>query len=271
MINIVAEIGLNHNSDVEIAKKLIDIASIAGFNFVKFQKRNPDVCVPEEQKDVMRDTPWGKIRYIDYKNKLEFGFNEYFEIDRYCEQKGIGWFASAWDIESAEFLKGFLNMVKIPSALITNLELIKYCRDNFKTLLISTGMSTEEEIEKAVEVGKPDVIFHTNSCYPSEIDELALEYISWLQEKYPLSAIGYSGHEFGIITTLATVPLRVEWIERHVTLNRMMWGSDQLSSVEPVGMFKLVKGIRDIERAMTGYNKRKLFDSEKKKREELRK
>ena len=271
MIKIVAEIGINHNGDINIAKKLIDIASISGFDYVKFQKRDPEICVPDKQKNIIRETPWGKIRYIEYKHKLEFSFGEYAEISIYCAEKGIEWFASAWDIKSAEFLKGFSSMVKIPSALITDLKLIKYCRNNFDILLISTGMSTEEEIERAVRIGQPNVIFHANSCYPAEVDELALKYISWLSEKYPLSEIGYSGHEFGIVTTLATVALGVTWIERHVSIDRMSWGSDQLSSVEPVGMFKMVKGIRDIEKAMTGFGERKLLDSEKKKREELRK
>jgi len=270
MIKIIAEIGINHNADIKIAKKLIDIAVIAGFDYVKFQKRNPDKCVPKEQKKVIKDTPWGKIEYINYKHRLEFGIDEYREINRYCKEKEIGWFASAWDIDSAEFLKGFNDIVKIPSPLITDLELLKYCRDNFKTVIISTGMSFEFEIERAVKAGNPDVIMHCNSSYPAKISELRLQYIKWLKDKYPDREIGYSGHEFGLTTTMAAVAVGAEWIERHITLDRMMWGSDHLSSVEPIGMIKLIKGIRDIEKSLTGYGERDILDSELEKRKSLR-
>ena len=270
MIKVIAEIGINHNADIKIAKKLIDIAVIAGFDYVKFQKRNPDKCVPKEQKKVKRDTPWGKIEYINYKHRLEFGIDEYREINRYCKEREIGWFASAWDIDSAEFLKEFCDIVKIPSPLITDLELLKYCRDNFKTVIISTGMSFEFEIERAVKAGNPDVIMHCNSSYPAKISELRLQYIKWLKDKYPDRDIGYSGHEFGLTTTMAAVAVGAEWIERHITLDRMMWGSDHLSSVEPIGMIKLIKGIRDIEKSLTGYGERDILDSELEKRKSLR-
>ncbi|UCF13188.1 MAG: N-acetylneuraminate synthase family protein [Thermoplasmatales archaeon] len=270
-IKIISEVGINHNGSLEIAKKLIQLSSIAGFDYVKFQKRTPDICVPEHQKETKRPTPWGEMTYIDYKHKVEFNEYEYLEIDRECKKNDIKWFASAWDMESAKFLKMFVDIVKIPSALITDHELLLYCRNNFSERLMSTGMSTEEEIEIAVEILDPTCIMHANSTYPSRPDELNLNYINWLQRKYPDKEIGYSGHEFGLVTTLATVAIGVDWIERHVTLDRKMWGSDQLSSVEPEGMFKLIRGIRDIESAMGKQEKRSVYESEKSKRDSLRK
>ena len=160
---------------------------------------------------------------------------------------------------------------KIPSALINDNKLLSYAREKFKTLLISTGMSTEEEVVEAVHNGNPDVIFHTNSSYPSNIEELNLNYISHLKELYPNKQIGYSGHEFGLITTFATIPMGAEWIERHITLDRTMWGSDQMASVEPHGLIKLVKGIRDIEKSLGSKGPRRLLNSELKKRDSLRK
>jgi len=271
MIKIIAEIGINHNGSIEIAKKLIDIANVAGCTYVKFQKRTPDLCVPEEQKNKLRKTPWGEMRYIDYKHKIEFQKKEFDEIDDYCSKIGIKWFASVWDKPSVDFMRNYNDISKIPSALITEYILLKYSRDNFKTLLVSTGMSVEKEIEKAVEIGNPDVIFHTNSSYPSKIEELNLNYISHLKEKFGSNReIGYSGHEFGLITTFATVPMGVEWIERHITLDRTMWGSDQMASVEPHGLIKLVKGVRNIEASLGTKGPREVFGSELKKRLSLR-
>lgn len=271
MISIIAEIGINHNGNIDNAFKLIDIAKVAGCDYVKFQKRTPELCVPEHKKSEPKLTPWGNTTYLGYKEQIEFGIDEYEQIDQYCHDKKIGWFASVWDIKSAEFMKSFTDIVKIPSALINNFELLSYCRENFKTVIISTGMSTETEIEKAIKISEPTVIMHTNSSYPSKVDELNLNYIKWLKERYPLQQIGYSGHEFGLTTTFATVSLGAKWIERHVTLDHEMWGSDQKASVDPVGLFKLVRGIRDIEKAMTGYCPRDVFESEKSKRNDLRK
>jgi len=270
MIKTIAEIGINHNGSVTICKKLIDVAKVAGCDFVKFQKRTPDLCVPEKQRNKIRSTPWGEMTYIDYKHKIEFGIEEYTEVDEYCKQVGMQWFASVWDVPSVDFMKKFTNIGKIPSALITNHELIKCARDSFDTLIISTGMSTEEEIEDAVEIAHPEVIMHTNSSYPSKFSELNLNYILHLKEKYPNSTIGYSGHEFGLVTTFATVPLGAEWIERHITLDRTMWGSDQLASVEPQGLIKLIKGIRDIENSLGVKGDRILYPSELDKRKSLR-
>ena len=270
MVKVIAEIGINHNGSMELTKKLIDAAQVAGCDYVKFQKRTPELCVPEHQKDIMRSTPWGEMRYIDYKHKIEFGEEQYNEIDQYCLDRGIGWFASVWDLPSVDFMLKYGNIGKIPSALITNDELVQYSREKFETLLISTGMSNEEEIEHAVTVGDPDVIFHTNSSYPSKVEELNLNYIKHLKQKYPARSIGYSGHEFGLTTTFATVPMGAEWIERHITLDRTMWGSDQMASVEPHGLIKLVKGIRSIEASMGVAGPRRVLGSELKKRKSLR-
>lgn len=271
MTKIIAEIGINHNGDIDMAKKLIDIASVAGCDYVKFQKRTPDLCVPEHKKnEIKKGTPWGDITYLDYKKKLEFGKYEYDEIDHYCRERGIKWFASAWDIDSAKFLKSYCPMVKIPSAKITDIELLKYCRNNFETVIISTGMSTEEEIETAIKTGNPDIIFHTESSYPARYKDLRLEYINWLKRKYPDKSIGYSGHEYGLTTTYAAATLGVDYIERHVTIDHNLWGSDQLASVDPVGLFKIVRGVRDIEKALTGYGPRELSESEMPKLKDLR-
>jgi len=269
-VNIIGEIGINHNGSLELCKKIIDAAVVAGCDYVKFQKRNPEVCVPEHQKSILRDTPWGKMTYIDYKHKVEFNKKEYDEINNYCNAKGIGWFASVWDKDSADFMSRYSSITKIPSALITDTDLGTYARNIFDTLLISTGMSTEEEVERAVQSFDPEVIMHTNSTYPSPIEELNLEYITWLKNKFG-KEVGYSGHEFGLVTTFAAIPLGVTWIERHITLDRTLWGSDQVASVEPAGLFKLVKGVRDIEKALGGNQARVLLPSEEVKLRSLRK
>jgi N-acetylneuraminate synthase len=268
-IKIIAEIGINHNGSVELAKKIIAVSAAAGCDYVKFQKRNPDVCVPEDQKLKVRSTPWGEMTYIDYKKKIEFEKEQYDEIDKFCKQLGIKWFASAWDLSSLDFLKRYSDVVKIPSALITNEELLLNARKKFDFLLISTGMSTESEVENAVKISNPDVIFHTNSSYPSKVEDLNLNYIKHLKNKFNRT-VGYSGHEFGLVTTFATVPLGVEWIERHVTLDREMWGSDQKSSVEPSGIYKLVKGIRDIEKSLGSIGPRVICKEELEKKKSLR-
>jgi len=267
---IIGEIGINHNGDINIAKKLIDVASIAGCDYVKFQKRNPDVCVPEEQKNKMRETPWGEMTYLEYKHRMEFEQEEYDEIFKYAKSKKIGVFASVWDKDSVDFMKKYTDIMKIPSALITNDDLVFYTRDNANYMMISTGMSDEEEIEHAIKIGDPDLIFHTNSAYPSPISDLNLKYITWLNEKYPTKEIGYSGHEFGLVTTYAAVVMGASWVERHITLERTMWGSDHMASVEPHGLIKLVKDIRSIENSMGVKESRSVFDSELSKRETLR-
>lgn len=268
-VKIIGEIGINHNGDISLCKKIIDAAAKAGCDYVKFQKRNPDLCVPEDQKSVVKTTPWGEMTYLDYKKKIEFGEKEYDIIDKYCEEKNIGWFASVWDKDSVDFMTRYCNIAKIPSALITDNDLIKYSRSKFEFLIISTGMSTEDQIENCISNCNPDVIMHTNSTYPSPVNELNLEYITFLKNKYK-KEVGYSGHEFGLATTFATIPLGVKWIERHITIDRSLWGSDQLASVEPNGLIKLVKGIRDIEDALGGNHDRSILTSEKLKLKSLR-
>lgn len=274
-IKIIGEIGINHNGSLDLAKKLIDVASVAGCDYVKFQKRNPDVCVPEEQKTKIKDTPWGKMSYLDYKHKTELGKWEYDEISKYCKEKGIGWFASVWDKDSVDFMSNYKTngkiIMKIPSALIVNDELVKYAREKSDYLMISTGMSNEDEIEHCVNICNPDLIFHTNSTYPSPIEQLNLGYIKWLKSKYKNTEIGYSGHEFGLVTTYGAIMLGATWVERHITLDRAMWGSDQMASVEPTGLIKLIKGIRDLEISTTkGNEARIVFESELIKRKSLR-
>jgi len=250
---IIAEIGINHNGDLNIAKRLIDIAALSGCDAVKFQKRNPDVCVPEHQKNVMRDTPWGTMTYLEYKYKVEFEKTEYDEIDSYCKEKGIAWSASPWDLDSLEFLNQYnLPFIKLPSAMLTNIPLIEACAKSDKKVILSTGMSTEKEIDIAIETIRKHTdnfsILHCNSTYPAPLNELNLSTIKTLKDKYNCE-VGYSGHEFRIGTTVASVYLGATIIERHITLDRTMWGTDHLSSVEPQGLIKLVKGIRELEEA----------------------
>jgi len=277
---IIGEIGINHNGDLNIAKKLIDIAAVAGCDAVKFQKRNPDVCVPEHQKNVIRDTPWGQMTYLDYKYKVEFEKAEYDEIDQYCKEKGIAWSASPWDMDSLEFLNGYdIPFIKLPSAMLTNDELLEGCVATGKQVIFSTGMSTAEEIDHAVDVlrnaklkyNNPHKIglLHCNSTYPAPIEELNLSGVQTLADMYPDFEIGYSGHEFRLGTTVAAVYLGASIIERHITLDRTMWGSDHMASVEPQGLIKLVKGIRELELAY-GDGVIKVTDSEVPVRKKLR-
>jgi N-acetylneuraminate synthase len=270
MTKIIAEIGINHNGSIHIAKDLIDLSKVAGCDYVKFQKRTPDICVPEAQKSKMRVTPWGEMAYIDYKKRIEFEEEQYDYLFDYCRKIGIGCFASVWDNPSVDFMSKYTDITKIPSALITNHELCSYAREKNDFLIVSTGMSTEEEIEKNVDICDPDVIMHTNSSYPSKVEELNLNYIKWLADKHPNAEIGYSGHEYGLVTTFAAVALGATWVERHITLDRNMWGSDHKSSIEPSGLIKLVKGIRDIEKSLGHFGPREVLGSELDKRKSLR-
>jgi len=268
---IIAEIGINHNGSLEVAKKLIDIASVAGCDCVKFQKRNPDVCVPEHQKNVMRDTPWGKMTYLDYKYKVEFNKEEYDEIDSHCKQKKIAWTASPWDVDSLNFLMNYdVPFIKIPSAMLTNSELLQATINTGRRIILSTGMSTIEEIDEAVKVlqGSDFALLHCNSTYPAPLKDLNLKCIQTLKERYGCE-VGYSGHEFRLGTSVACVYLGASIIERHITLDRTMWGSDHLSSVEPQGLIKLVKGIRELESAH-GDGIKKVTKEEEKIRKKLR-
>tara|TARA_Y100000389_G_C17335136_1_gene450229 strand:- start:105 stop:926 length:822 start_codon:yes stop_codon:yes gene_type:complete len=273
MVKIIAEIGINHNGSLEECKKMIMLAKVAGCDYAKIQKRNPDVCVPEQQKSVMRKTPWGEMTYLDYKHKIEFNEEQIKELCDYAKFIGIEFFASVWDLDSVALMAKYTKIVKLGSPVINNLELLKATREAFDYVVMSTGMSTEEEIEKAVEVAKPDVIMHTNSTYPCPSEDLNLRYIEYLRGKYGENAeIGYSGHEYGLVTTFAAVAMGSTWVERHITLNRDDFGSDQKASIEPSGLFKLVKGIRDIEKAIQFEpGPRKQFEGENFKKKSLRK
>ncbi len=269
---IVAEIGINHNGSVDIAKLLIDAAVHAGVDAVKFQKRTPEICVPKDQWNRMRETPWGYISYIDYRHRVEFGEEEYREIDRYCGQKGVTWFASVWDIPSVDFLEAFEPVAyKIPSAALTDHGLLRRVRETGRPVILSTGMSTMEQIRAAVDVvGTEDLIItHATSTYPCEPEELNLRVIHTLRKEFPGVPIGYSGHEVGLVTTAVAVALGACLVERHITLDRAMWGSDQAASVEPGGFERLVKYIRVTEEAL-GDGIKRVYESEKKSMKKLR-
>lgn len=262
-VYIVAEIGINHNGDLDIAKRLIDVANFTGCDAVKFQKRIPEFCVPPEQQDRMRETPWGYITYLEYRSRMEFGLEEYREIDRYCREKGITWFASCWDEPSVDFMRQFdPPCYKIPSAALTNTALLKHFQKTGRPLILSTGMSTIDEIRSAVEVLGIDnlLIAHCTSTYPCPPKELNLKMIETLRNEFPCP-IGYSGHEVGLPTTIAAVALGVSYVERHVTLDRAMWGSDHAASVEPGGVERLVKYIRVVEEAK-GDGVKMVYESE---------
>lgn len=269
---VIAEIGINHNGSMEVAKKLIEGAALAGCDAVKFQKRTPELCVPKDQRDIERDTPWGRMKYIDYRYKVEFGRDEYLEIDRYCREKGILWFASCWDEDSVDFMEQFNPpCYKGASASLTDLGLLKKTKATGRPLAISTGMSTMEEVEKAItELGRDNLmIAHTNSTYPCPIEELNLRMITTYKSLFPEVPIGYSGHEVGLSTTWAAVALGAAFVERHVTLDRAMWGSDQAASVEISGMSRLVSNIRDIEKAL-GDGVKRVYEGEAAARKKLR-
>lgn len=250
---VVAEIGINHNGSLELAKKLIDGAHAAGCDAVKFQKRTPEKCVPRDQWYIERDTPWGRLTYIDYRHKVELSEAQYAEIDRYCKEKGILWFASCWDEDSVAFMERFdPPCYKAASAALTDHDLLLAKRRTGRPLIISTGMSTMTEIEAAVALLGEDnlLIAHSTSMYPCAVDHTNLRMIETLKERYPGCPIGYSGHETGLAPTWAAVALGAAFVERHITLDRAMWGTDQAASVELGGVFKLVSNIRDIERAL---------------------
>lgn len=270
-VYIIAEIGINHNGSIDIAKKLIDIAHVYGCDAVKFQKRTPEICVPESQRDHMRETPWGYISYMDYRHKVEFGDKEFREIDSYCKERDMAWFASPWDIPSLEFLEKYdVPCHKISSACITNLELLERTSKTGRPILLSTGMSTMEEVEKAVEVvGKENlVLLHSHSSYPCNIEEINLNCITTLRNKFDIP-VGYSGHESGLPPSVAAVALGAVAIERHVTLDRTMWGSDHAASLSPSGVEKLIRYIRATESAM-GDGEKRIWESEMKARNKLR-
>ena len=269
---IVAEIGINHNGSLDIARQIIEGAARAGCDAVKFQKRTPELCVPRDQWNVERDTPWGRMTYLEYRHKVEFGWREYAEIDRLCREVGIAWFASCWDEPSVNFIEQFDPPVyKAASASLTDHALLQKMKATGKPLMISTGMSTTDEIEAAVEaVGLKDLLVaHATSTYPCPAAELNLRMIHTLRQKYPFTPVGYSGHEPGLAPTVAAVAMGACFVERHVTLDRTLWGTDQAASVEIVGLERLVRDIRTVEEAL-GDGVKRVYESELSSRKKLR-
>ncbi len=268
---VIAEIGLNHNGDVKVAKKLIDAAALAGCDAVKFQKRTPELCVPPAQRSVPRETPWGTMTYLEYRHRVEFGLDQFREIDRYCDEKGLMWFASCWDEPAVDFIEEFSPVCyKVASASITDHALLRHIRATGRPVIISTGMSTLEEIDAAVGLLDSEqlLIAHATSTYPCPHEELNLRMIWTLRQRFD-APVGYSGHEVGLQTTCAAVTLGACFVERHITLDRAMWGSDQAASVEPGGFARLVRDIRTIERAL-GDGCKRVYDSEIPIRSKLR-
>jgi len=268
---IVAEIGINHNGDLDMAKELILAARHAGVDAVKFQKRTPELCVPPDQRGQMRETPWGYITYLDYRYKVEFGEKEYAEINRFCQENEITWFASVWDEPSVDFLESYDPIAyKIPSASLTDSALLRRLHTTGKPLILSTGMSTMEQIKKAVSIlGEENLaITHATSTYPCEPSELNLRMIQTLRDTFSCP-IGYSGHEVGLVTSAVAVGLGACIVERHITLDRALWGSDQAASVEPGGFERLVKYIRVTEQAL-GDGVKQVYESEKSSLRKLR-
>jgi len=245
---IVGEIGINHNGDLGLARRLVDVASVAGADAIKFQKRTVDVVYSAEELAKPRENPFGPTNG-HLKRGLEFGLDQYQSIDRYCNEKSIAWFASCWDEASVDFIEQFKPPAyKIASASLTDDALLKHHRATNRPLIVSIGMSTMAQVDHAIEVlGTQDlIILHTTSAYPAKIADLNLRMIPVLRERYGVP-IGYSGHEVGLATSYAAVALGAAMIERHITLDRAMWGSDHAASVEPQGLMKLVRDTRAIE------------------------
>lgn len=261
---VIAEIGLNHNGDVELAKQLIDVAADAGADAVKFQKRTPEIATPEHMRDLPRETPWGTMTYLDYRRRVEFDRDEYIDISDHALLRGLEWFASPWDEPSVDFLED-LGVVahKVASASLTDHGLLRALRDTGKTVILSTGMSTIEQIDAAIEVLGTErlLLLHATSTYPMEPGEANLRMIPALRDRYPGVPVGYSGHERGLQISLAAVALGAVAVERHITLDRTMWGSDHAASLEPTGLQHLVRDIRVIE-ASLGDGVKRVFPGE---------
>ncbi|MCS6980223.1 MAG: N-acetylneuraminate synthase family protein [Flavobacteriales bacterium] len=269
---IIAEIGINHNGSEELALKMVEAAHAAGANAVKFQKRTPEICTPPEQWNQVRMTPWGEMTYIEYRHRVELSFDTYKAIDRLCRNLGIIWFASCWDEPSVDFMQAFdIPLYKIASASLTDRGLLEKIKATGKPVILSTGMSTPEEIRSAVDILDSGhlALAHATSTYPCPPQELNLRVIETLRREYYPLPVGYSGHETGLATTYAAVALGACFVERHFTLDRAMWGTDQAASVEPEGFRRMVRDIRDIERAL-GDGIKKVYESELGPRARLR-
>lgn len=271
-IFVIAEIGINHNGDIELAKKLIEWAALCGCDAVKFQKRTIDKVYSKEYLDSYRESPWGTTQRAQ-KEGLEFGKKEYDVIDTYCKENKVAWFASAWDLDAQKFLRQYdLPYNKIASAMLTNLGFLEEVAREGKHTFIATGMSTYEEIDRAVEVFKklhcPFELMHCNSTYPMKNEDANLKVIETLRNRYHCN-VGYSGHETGRIVSLAAAALGATSIERHITLDRTMYGSDQAASLEVDDLQRLVKDIRVIEKAL-GTGEKVLSEAEEAVKKKLR-
>jgi N-acetylneuraminate synthase len=269
----IAEIGINHNGDIELAKQLIKLSYDNGCDFVKFQKRTPEICVPIHKRDELKETPWGLITYLEYKKRIEFGRHEFLEIEKYCNEIGIQWSASAWDLKSQEFINSFnVPFNKIASAMNTNLNFIEKVAKEGKVTFISTGMSEMIEIEKCVATFNkhkcPYILMHTVSTYPANDRDLNLAVIDTLRKKFKVP-IGYSGHESSVSPSIIAATLGAVAIERHVTLDRTMWGTDQSASLEGNGIRQLSEVLNRIP-VIIGDAEKKFIESEKKAASNLR-
>lgn len=272
---IVAEAGQNHNASLETALRLCDAAKFASCDAVKFQKRNPDICVPEGQKGEPKDTPWGRMTYLEYRWKLELTHEDFRAIHEHCQAIGIDWFSSVWDVDSLAFFENNLALpyYKLPSACLTDIALVGALADTGKPVILSTGMSNHQQIGQALLIlaqkSAPVILNHCVSTYPCPVSELNLRCITTLQETYPDIVVGYSGHEVGLATTVVAVALGASYIERHITLDRSTWGTDHAASVEPNGLYRLVHDIRNVEKAM-GDGQKRIMDSEREPMKRLR-
>lgn len=262
-VYVIAEIGINHNGDLDMARRLIDAAKLSGVDAVKFQKRTPELAVPADQRDVPRETPWGVISYLEYRRRIEFGEPEYREIQQYCAARDLAWFASVWDEPSVEFMEAFSPVChKVPSAGLTNPSLLARVRTTGRPIILSTGMSTPEQIREAVSRLGTDrlVLMHCTSTYPAKADEINLRVMDSLRREFGCP-VGYSGHEVGLQISYAAVALGAAALERHITLDRAVWGTDQAASVEPWGFSRLMRDVRVIERAL-GDGVKRVYESE---------
>jgi N-acetylneuraminate synthase len=252
-VYVIAEIGLNHNGDVDLAKRLIDVAADSGAQAVKFQKRTPAISTPEHMKSQLRETPWGTMTYLEYRYRVEFDRDQYIEIGDYATLRGLDWFASPWDEEAVAFLED-LDVVahKVASASVTDIAMLEALAATGKPIILSTGMSTLEQIDRAVEVLGTDnlVILHATSTYPLPPEEANIRMITTLRDRYAGVPVGYSGHERGLQISIAAVALGAMVVERHITLDRTMWGSDHAASLEPTGFEHLVRDIRVVGEAL---------------------
>jgi N-acetylneuraminate synthase len=269
---VIAEIGINHNGSLDIAKQLIEGAAWAGCDAVKFQKRTPEICVPRDQWGVERDTPWGRMTYIEYRRRMEFTEKDFIAIDRFCREKKIQWFSSCWDEPSVDFMEKFEPPTyKVASASITDLSLLRALKATKRPIMLSTGMSTMDEIRRATETtGEDDLLVaHSTSSYPCPLEAVNLKMIQTLRALYPSCPIGYSGHEVGLGPTWGAIAMGATFVERHITLDRSMWGTDQAASVEVQGFARLIRTIREIESAL-GDGVKRVYEGEVALRKKLR-